>query len=215
MFSRGHHGPGRDCRLLIIVFQASVTALIPLYAIGVFLSFTLSQTGMARRWWKVGPPGSRPGGDASRARRCATRRAGDIKMVINAFGAVCTAVVMLVFAVTKFRDGAWIVVFLTPALVFVFFRIHHHYKNLARQLSLENFSASAAFTRCATASSCRSAACTGGRWRPCVTRGSLSDDVTAVHVSVGRRRGRRRSRRKWETWGEGTSGWSSSTRPTG
>ena len=61
--------------VLIIVFDASVTALIPLYAIGVFLSFTLSQAGMTRRWWKIGrlPPGRR---SASAARRCATTRAG-------------------------------------------------------------------------------------------------------------------------------------------
>ena len=86
---------------LIIIFQASVTRLIPLYAIGVFLSFTLSQTGMARRWWKSGhlKPGDEvkePGSVLRYDKRWL------IKMIINGFGAVCTVVVMIVFAVTKF-----------------------------------------------------------------------------------------------------------------
>ncbi|MFZ1471474.1 MAG: APC family permease, partial [Anaerolineae bacterium] len=124
--------------LLIIVFQASVTALIPLYAIGVFLSFTLSQTGMARRWWKSGhlPPGQEVREPGSVLRY---EPGWQVKMAINAFGALCTAVVVIVFAVTKFKDGAWIVIFLTPTLVFIFFRIHAHYKRLAKQLSLENY----------------------------------------------------------------------------
>ncbi len=60
-------------------------------------------------------------------------------MVINGFGAVCTFIVMICFAITKFKDGAWIIIFLVPALVAVFFAIHHHYKRLAKKLSLENF----------------------------------------------------------------------------
>ena len=62
-----------------------------------------------------------------------------LKMVINGFGAVCTAIVMLVFAVTKFAEGAWIVLLLMPLLVFVFSRIHHHYLDLAARLSLERY----------------------------------------------------------------------------
>ena len=85
-----------------------------------FLSFTLSQAGMARRWWKIGhlPPGQEIKERGSTLRY----EAGwQTKMVINGFGAVCTAVVMVVFAVTKFRDGAWMVVILIPALVSIFF----------------------------------------------------------------------------------------------
>ncbi len=55
------------------------------------------------------------------------------KMYVNGFGAVCTAIVMIVFAVTKFREGAWIVLIITPMLVAVFFTIHRHYKDLAAQ----------------------------------------------------------------------------------
>jgi hypothetical protein len=59
-----------------------------------------------------------------------------IKQGINAIGAVMTFIVMLVFAVTKFRDGAWVVIILTPLLVWTFFRVHHHYKSVAAELSL-------------------------------------------------------------------------------
>ena len=119
--------------LLIILFQASVTRLIPLYAIGVFLSFTLSQTGMARRWWKSGhlkkdeemvEPGSVIKFD----------QRWKYKMIVNGIGAVCTFVVMIMFGVTKFKDGAWIIIFLIPILVTIFFTIHHHYKSLAKKL---------------------------------------------------------------------------------
>ena len=62
-------------------------------------------------------------------------------MVINAFGALCTAVVMMVFATTKFTDGAWVVLILIPVLVFIFSAIHKHYRQLAASLSLEDYGA--------------------------------------------------------------------------
>ncbi len=130
VFSRGIVVLSAIASLIIVVFNASVTAVIPLYAIGVFLSFTLSQAGMTRRWWKAGrlAPGQQ-------AREKASVLSHDprweLKMVVNGLGARCTAVVMLVFAVTKFRDGAWIVVLVIPALVAFFFAIHHHYREAA------------------------------------------------------------------------------------
>ncbi len=125
--------------LLIIIFQASVTRLIPLYAIGVFLSFTLSQTGMARRWWKIGH--LKEGEEVVEPGSTLRYEAGwRHKLFINGFGAVCTAIVMLVFAVTKFREGAWVILILTPILVTIFFTIHHHYKDLAGHLTLDKFS---------------------------------------------------------------------------
>lgn len=186
---------------LIIVFQASVTRLIPLYAIGVFLSFTLSQTGMARRWWRVGHLGA--GEKIVDPGSTLQFEAGwQYKMVINGFGAVCTAIVMVVFAATKFREGAWIILILIPLLVTIFFTIHHHYKDLARHLSLDKF---------------------GGlpRRRPRhrvilpvsgIHQGTmealryaklLSDDVTAVHISIDPAE-TEKVQKKWKTWGEGT-----------
>jgi hypothetical protein len=111
--------------LLIVVFQANVTALIPLYAIGVFLSFALSQAGMARRWWRSGH--LKPGEEyALHGMPLRYDKHWVIKMIINGLGSVTTFIVMIVFATTKFMDGAWIVVVLVPILVSVFFSIHHH-----------------------------------------------------------------------------------------
>jgi len=88
----------------------------PLYAIGVFLSFTLSQAGMAHRWWKSGRLRA---GELAQERGSVVRhdRRWLPKMVVNGFGAGLTAVVTVVFAVTKFRDGAWVVLVVIPALV--------------------------------------------------------------------------------------------------
>lgn len=186
--------------LLIILFKASVTRLIPLYAIGVFLSFSLSQTGMARRWWKSGQ--LKAGDEIVEPGSTITHdRHWKLKMLINGFGAICTFIVMIVFAVTKFHDGAWIIIFLIPLLVSGFFTIHRHYKRVANRLSLENFTASPH----------------QGRHRVIVLlagvhRGSLvalnyaqslSPDVTAVHVSVDHRESEK-VRAKWDLYGEGT-----------
>jgi amino acid transporter len=121
--------------LLVILLNASTTALIPLYAIGVFLSFTLSQTGMVvhlRKMGKLKPGEIHKGLEADLEYDPNWRK----KMIISAIGAVCTFVVMLVFAITKFTSGAWFVVILIPTLVLIFFRIHSHYKRVAHALSL-------------------------------------------------------------------------------
>ncbi|MGH7185659.1 MAG: APC family permease, partial [Pseudomonadota bacterium] len=95
--------------LLVAVFAGDTHALLPLYAIGVFLSFTLSQAGMARRWWKAGR--LQPGQELKERGSVLRHQKGwKLRMLLNGFGAVLTAVVMLVFAVTKFQDGAWFVV---------------------------------------------------------------------------------------------------------
>ncbi len=120
--------------LLVIVFDAETTRLIPLYAIGVFLSFTLSQSGMVKRWRTIGrlKPGQEMDLHGSTVQYDRHWRA---KSLVNGFGAVMTGIVMLVFAIAKFREGAWIVVLLIPALVYNFFRIHRHYQAVAAILS--------------------------------------------------------------------------------
>jgi amino acid transporter len=187
--------------LLIIIFQASVTRLIPLYAIGVFLSFTLSQTGMARRWWKIGhlKEGEEIVEPGSVLRYTEGWR---FKMLINGFGAICTAVVMVIFAATKFREGAWVVLLLTPILVTIFFTIHHHYKDLASHLTLNKFSGlPARHTRhrvIMPVSGIHQGTLEALRYAKL-----LSDDVTAVHVSIDPAE-TEKVQRKWKTWGEGT-----------
>lgn len=121
--------------LLVAVTGASVTSLIPLYAVGVFLSFTVSQTGMVVRYQKISKlkPGEKLKGLETDLEYEPSWRTHQI---ISAVGAVCTGIVMIVFAVTKFTAGAWFIVILIPTLVFIFFRIHHHYKAVAHKLSL-------------------------------------------------------------------------------
>lgn len=185
---------------LVIIFKASVTALIPLYAIGVFLSFTLSQLGMAKRWWKSGH--LKPGVEV--------REPGSIlkhennwqyKMVVNAFGSFCTLVVMIIFAVFKFTEGAWVVVLLTPILVAIFFSIHFHYKHLARQLSLDNHTDPVRVRRNRVIMPI--AGVHRGTLAALRYARSLSDDVTAVHISIDPKEAEK-IKEKWEMWGDGT-----------
>ncbi len=199
VYSRGIMTLAAIAALLIILFGASVTALIPLYAIGVFLSFTLSQSGMARRWWKCGhmEPGSE-----KQERGSVLHYDGrwSIKMVINGFGAACTAVVAVVFAVTKFRDGAWIILILVPALVYIFSQIHHHYQDLARRLSLDDYGVPPRMPRQRVIMPV--AGVHKGSLAALRYARSLSNDVTAVHVSVEPAEAER-TRAKWEMWGDG------------
>ena len=105
--------------MLIAVFRGETHALIPLYAVGVFIAFTLSQTGMARHWLTERGPG------------------WHWRLALNGAGGAVTAVVALVIAVTKFTHGAWIVVVLIPLIVLAFRAIHTHYEMAARELSLD------------------------------------------------------------------------------
>jgi amino acid transporter len=123
--------------LLVIIADAQTTRLIPLYAVGVFMSFTISQSGMVVRLRKIGKlkPGEVVKGLETDLEYDPHWR---YHMIISAVGAVSTCLVMIIFAVTKFMSGAWFVVILIPVLVFIFFRIHYHYKDVAHLLSLES-----------------------------------------------------------------------------
>jgi amino acid transporter len=185
--------------LLIVVFKASVTGLIPLYAIGVFLSFTLSQAGMARRWHKVGQlaVGEELPQQASILRHDPHWRR---KMIINGFGGVCTAIVMGVFILTKFTEGAWLVLILIPLIVVILRLIHRHYHDLAGRLSLEEYDAPPRAHRhrvIMPLSGVHRGTLAGLRYAR-----TLSNDVTAVHVCIDPEAAER-VRQKWEIWGEG------------
>ncbi len=185
--------------LLIVIFQAQVTALIPLYAIGVFLSFTLSQTGMAVRWLRSSrlQEGEEIVQQGGIVRYDPKWR---LKLVINGLGAVVTAVVMVVFAVAKFSQGAWVIVLLVPTLVVIFFRIHHHYKDVAGHLSLESFGAPPRVRRnrvLLLIGGVHSGALHALRYAR-----SLSQDVTAVYVAADPVE-TEKIKDKWEQWGDG------------
>ena len=123
--------------LLLALLQANTTRLIPLYAIGVFLSFTLSQSGMVLRWRRIGQLARDETGHSKHGTPLTFDAGWRNKMLVNGGGACMTCVVMIVFAVTKFRDGAWLVIILIPGLVLVFSGIHRHYGRVAGQLRLD------------------------------------------------------------------------------
>jgi hypothetical protein len=122
------------------------------------------------------------------------------KMIINGVGSVATLIVMFVFAITKFRDGTWVIVLLMPTLVFIFFRIHHHYKRLTRQLSLDKFGAPGRVGRHRVIMPI--AGVHRGSLTALAYARALSDDVTAVYVSIDPVEAEK-VRLKWETWGGG------------
>ena len=200
VYSRGILALSVLACLLIIGFQASVTALIPLYAIGVFLSFTLSQIGMARRWWKIGhlAPGTVV---EERGSTLKYQPGWQLKMGINGFGGVCTMIVMMIFAMTKFQTGAWIVLIILPVLVVIFEGIHQHYRRLAQRLSIQEFRAPVPIRRH------RVIMPIGGVHQGTLAAlryaHTLSHDVTAVHVSIDPEQATA-LRHKWTLWGGGT-----------
>ncbi|MEB3194366.1 MAG: APC family permease [Cyanobacteriota bacterium] len=118
VFSNGIYALSGFAGLLLILFQGSVSRLIPLYAVGVFLSFTLSQTGMVVHWWRE------------------RRRGWVSKALVNGLGATITALVTGVLLLSKFTHGAWLVVLTIPILVGLFLRIRTHYNAVARRLRL-------------------------------------------------------------------------------
>ncbi len=200
VYSRGIVALAVIASLILIIFQASVTRLIPLYAIGVFLSFTLSQAGMALRWHKIGK--LKPGEEkVERGSTLHFLKDWRLKMLINGLGAACTAIVMLVFAVTKFLDGAWVVLILIPVLVSIFWFIYRHYHNLAKTLSLENFGVipphATRHRVIMPVSGVHQGTLAALRYARI-----LSDDVTAVHVTIEPSEAEK-VRQKWKKWGEG------------
>lgn len=168
--------------LLLVIFRGDTHALLPLYAAGVFLSFALSQSGMVVHWWRLRTPGWQR------------------SIVINAIGALSTGVVTIVVTVTRFTQGAWIVVLLIPITVLIFKKIKSHYANVAAQLSLDRFGAPPMIRRH------RVIVPIGGLHRGVLHAlhygRSLSPDVTAVYVDSNAEE-TANFRKKWEQWGDG------------
>lgn len=172
--------------LLIVVFGGRTHRLIPLYAVGVFLSFTLSQAGMVLHWYRLRGP----------------RWIG--KMVVNGVGMLATGIVLIVVAVTKFIHGAWIVVFLIPMFVWVFRVIKRHYQEVARQLSLEGLQPQP-WTDVATHYRHKVVVPVSGMHRGTLKAlhfaRVMSKDVTAVMVDIDPAE-TARVREKWTAWGQ-------------
>lgn len=122
VFSNGILILGFLSALLLVLFRGDTHALIPLYAVGVFTAFTLSQAGMVKHWLRGGGKGWLKGA------------------VINGVGTFTTGIVLIIIAVEKFSHGAWIVLIAIPFLVLLTQKIHQHYLSVAEQLSLERCS---------------------------------------------------------------------------
>jgi amino acid transporter len=167
--------------VLLVVFDASTDRLIPLYAVGVFLSFTLSQSGMVRHWYRL--------------RGKNWRRS----LVINGIGAVSTGVVCIIIAATKFVHGAWVVVALIPILVLVFYGIYGHYRGIAEQQQVEDLPKELPEQQLG-----KVVVPIGGINRAVIRTlayaRAVSPDVTAVHVTDDMTSAER-LRKEWEEWG--------------
>jgi amino acid transporter len=125
VYSNGVIALGAVAILLLVVFQANLTQLIQLYIIGVFVSFTLGQTGMVVHWTKLLRDGCANPGQVYRSR------------LINSFGALLTATVLVIVTITKFQHGAWIVFAIMPVLFFVMLRINRYYKRVERDITVD------------------------------------------------------------------------------
>ncbi|HUS84102.1 MAG TPA: amino acid permease, partial [Anaerolineales bacterium] len=167
---------------LIVLFRGDTHRLLPLYAVGVFISFTLSQAGMVRRWFRVRTRGWR-------------RNA-----VINALGGTVTLIVFLIILITRFLTGAWIVIVLITLVSLMLLQIHAHYRQIAKSLSLEAY-ASANRPHNPVVIIPISGVHRGVLKALAFAR-SLSPDVTAVYVETSSEEDQK-VRKKWEQWGDG------------
>ena len=167
--------------VLVWIFKGSVTALLALYAVGVFLSFTLSQAGMVMHWRKLKTP------------------RWQISAAVNATGAVATFIVMCIITVTKFTGGAWMVIVAIPFIVLLLRRIHAHYQSVSQQLSLENYRPAQGLRHHVLVLA------------PDIHRGvipalqyarTLSEDAKGLHVANDAAR-EKRVRRRWTQWSRG------------
>ena len=182
-FSNGIVGLSIFAGILLVVFGGDTHALIPLYMIGVFVSFTLSQAGMVVHWWKLRGRGWRT------------------NATVNAVGALVTGIVLLVVAATKAHEGAWFIILLIPINV-VFFRVtRKHYDGVARQLSLRGWNPRGPRrnTVLVPISGIQRAVVEALEYAK-----TLSPEVRAVYVNIDQA-ATQQLRKQWEEWGNGAS----------
>jgi len=165
--------------VLIVAFRGDTQSLLPLYMIGVFLSFTLSQAGMVIHWRTASEPGWKS------------------SALVNGFGALVTGVVLIIVAVTKTFEGAWIVILLIPVIVMVFKATRRHYEHVASELTLRGYEPQPRVHNTVLIP-------IGGVQRAVVEAlryaETLSDDVRAVYVDVDPV-STEHVRKDWGSWG--------------
>ncbi|HLE27371.1 MAG TPA: permease, partial [Anaerolineales bacterium] len=173
---------GALASILLVIFGGDTHDLLPLYAVGVFISFTLSQSGMVVRWFRLKTRGWQWGA------------------LMNGIGALSTFVVLGVIVVTRFLHGAWIVTILIPVIVWIFLSIHQHYRQAAAQLSLDEYGAPPRIRRHRVIVPV--AGIHRGVLHALQYAASLSNDVTAVYVETDPTE-TEKFRQKWDRWGDG------------
>jgi amino acid transporter len=165
--------------ILIFAFRGDTQSLLPLYMIGVFVSFTLSQAGMVIHWRRTKEPG------------------WTTSALINGFGAVVTGIVLIIVAVTKTFEGAWIVLLLIPVIVGFFKATYHHYAHVAADLTLKGYAPQPRIHNTVLVP-------IGGLQRAVVEAlryaETLSDDVRAIYVDVNPA-STEQLRTDWAEWG--------------
>jgi hypothetical protein len=168
--------------LLLVIFGGDTHALIPLYMIGVFVSFTLSQAGMVVHWRTLREPGWRT------------------SAAINGFGAIVTGVVLLVVAMTKAAEGAWIIILMIPTLVIIFNITRRHYDRVASELTLRDWHPEPAGRHVVLVpiGSVQRAVVKALRYAR-----TLAGDVRAVYVELDPA-ATKAVRHQWAEWGQGT-----------
>ena len=168
---------------LIVIFEGSVTSLIPLYTVGVFLAFTLSQSGMVRHWWKLR----------------GEMRGWRWRALLNGAGALATGLVAIIVGVAKFGLGAWMVLVLIPLLIGLMWAIERHYRSVEQALALESVQplppARDPLVIVPISRLDRAA------YHALAYARSISSEVTAVHVNDDRDE-IEQMRRRWEAWAE-------------
>jgi amino acid transporter len=183
VFSNGVVALGALAAGLVVIFGAREQALLPLYAVGVFMSFTLSQAGMVARGLRLRPPGW-------------WRSA-----LVSSTGALVTGTVLMVIATTRFLEGAWAVIVLIPVLVVLLLSVRRHYVNIAAQLSLEEMAPPRPVRRHTVI------VLVSGVHRGVIPalQYALSlapDNATAVYVDLDEQ-ATAKLRAKWQQWGSG------------
>jgi amino acid transporter len=164
--------------ILMVIFRGNTNALIPLYAVGVFVCFTLSQAGMVVHWFKCKDPG------------------WQWRAALNGLGAAATGVVSIIQVWTKFTTGAWIVVLIIPSLVFMLVAIHRHYVRFAEAIKFDGRSVIQPLRHVVVVPINGISKATAGAL---VYATTISDDVRAVYVEVDPKV-TEAVRREWEQW---------------
>jgi amino acid transporter len=177
-FSNGIIALGLIAAVIVWLFRGQTNALIPLYAVGVFVCFTLSQAGMVVHWWRSREPGWK------------------WKAALNGIGALATGIVSLLQVATKFIEGAWIVVLIIPFIILLLRKIHRHYVQFASEIEFKGQSPMIPLHHTVVVPVNGITKATAGAL---VYASAISDEVVAAYIEVDQRI-TEKMKADWEDW---------------